>query len=308
MATKLTFKKVIGVISDYLLISLGTLLYVCEWEFFMIPNNIVAGGLTGACTILQFATNGLIPVAYSFAILNAFLLLMAFIILGKSFGLRTIYCIVFSTVMFKVLPLFPDFQALPGNFLYVDNKILIPIIGGLLEAIGIGIIFSRDASTGGTDILALIFNKFWPVSPGKVYLYLDLFIVASIMFIPGRTFSDVIYGYLAMITFSTMVDFVLLGRKSTVQVLVFSNKHEEIAEYIMKTMNRGVTSLNATGCYTKQKRQVLLILVLKNQLHDLTKVIKNLDPNAFVSVSPASSVYGEGFEEIKVGIEKKNKN
>ncbi len=298
-------KKVISVVWDYLVLSFGTLIYCLSWDSFLIPNGVASGGLTGACTILEFATG--IPVSLSFIICNAFLLLMGFLIMGKGFGFKTIYVIGLSTVLFDVLPNYPIIEAVAGNPLYISERVLIPIIGGLVEALGICIIFMRGGSTGGTDIIALIINKFWPVSPGKVFLIIDVFILATILLVPGKGFQDMVYGYMAMITFSMAVDWMLLGSKSTMQVLVFSEKYDKIADYIIHVMDRGVTALNATGWYTKQDRRVLLILVRKNQIRELTKAIKNIDTKAFVSVSPAAGVYGEGFEEMKTGIEKKKK-
>lgn len=154
---------------------------------------------------------------------------------------------------------------------------------------------------------ALIINKFWPISPGKVYLYSDLFIIASVLLVPGKNFEDMIYGYVAMITFSFMVDFVLLGGKSTVQVMIFSQKYEQIADYILNNLRRGVTALKAVGWYTKGDKNVLLIMVRKSQLHELSKAVKSIDDKAFVSVVPASSVYGEGFDELKTGLNIKPK-
>ena len=290
---------------EYLILSFGTLIYCMAWVCFMIPNNIASGGLTGMCTILQFATNGGIPVAYSFIVANVILLIIAFIVLGKGVGFKTIYCILLSTLFFEFLPRFAFLESIPGQPLYISEKVLVPIIGGLMEAVGIGFILHYGGSTGGTDIIALIVNKFWPVSLGKAYFYMDIFIIASILLIPGKTVQDMVYGYIAMITFSLMVDFVLLGRKSTVQVLIFSQKYDRIADYIIEKMDRGVTVLKSVGWYTKQEKDVLLVLVRKTQLSSLTKVVKEIDKNAFVSVSPASSVYGEGFEEIKAGVSKK---
>ena len=300
--------KILSTLYDYLVISLGTLLFTMSWSCFLIPNGITSGGLTGACTILQFATGGLIPLSISYIVSNAILLLLAFLIIGRIVGIRTIYCIALSTVLFRFLPDLDWLQATEGHFFYVEERILIPIIGGLLEAVGVGMILTHDSSTGGTDILALIVNKFWPVSMGRVYLVVDLFIIASILLIPGKTFTDMIYGYIMMITFSVMVDFVLLGRKSTVQLLVFSEKYEAIADYIIHVLNRGVTALKAEGWYTRTDKKVLLILVRKSQLHDITHAIKEIDSKAFVSVSPASSVYGEGFDEMKTGLKLKKKN
>ncbi|MGM9742221.1 MAG: YitT family protein [Candidatus Cryptobacteroides sp.] len=299
--------KYLSVLWDYVVVTIGTFFYCIAWDCFMIPNNIASGGLTGACTIIQFATGGLIPLSYSFFVLNVLLLITGAVVLGKGFGIKTVYAVLLSTVLFRILPTFDFIQAVPGNFLYVDNRLLIPIMGGIIEAVGLGLILQRGGSTGGTDVIVMIINKFWPVSPGKVYLYSDLVIIASILLIPDKTFEDMIYGYVAMVTFSFMVDFVLLGGKSTLQVMVFSEKYEQIADYIIYKMDRGVTALKAVGWYTRKDRNVLLILVRKSQLHDLCKAIKELDEKAFVSVSPASSVYGEGFDELKAGISRRKK-
>ena len=250
---------------------------------------------------------GAIPMAVSFFVLNVLLIISGSIVLGKGFGIKTVYVVILSSVLFEVLPAYDFLKALPGNFLYIDNALLVPIVGGILESLGIGLIILRGGSTGGTDIAVLIVNKFWPVSPGKVYLYSDLVIIASVLLVPGKGFEDMIFGYIAMITFSFMLDFVLLGNKTTFQVMVFSEKYEEIADFIMNKLDRGVTALRAVGWYTRKDRNVLLILVRKPQIRELTKAIKEIDGKAFVSVSPATGVYGEGFDEIKTGIAKKLK-
>lgn len=297
--------KILKLAGDLLVMSFGTLLYCLAWESFMIPNNIASGGLTGLCTIIEFATNGAIPVAYSFIVLNVILISIGLLILGGGFGFKTIYCILLSTFLFWILPRFEILKAIEGNPLFVSEKILIPIIGGVMEAIGIFLIFKKDGSTGGTDVIALVMNKFWPISPGKVYLILDLFIIASILLLPGYTFQDMLYGYIAMITFSFGVDYLLLGSKSTMQVLIFSNHNNEIADFIISKMDRGVTLLKSVGWFTKKEKDVLLVIVRKTQLSYLTKAVKHIDKTAFMSISPASTVYGEGFDEIKTGVSRK---
>ena len=285
-------KRIVSVLWDYAIVSFGTLLYCLAWTSFLIPNGTSSGGGTGLCTIIYFATG--LPVAYSFFALNAILLILAFISLGKSFGFKTIYVIILSSVLLEFLP---DYEQLVVHF---DNRLLISVVGGLVEAVGIGIILLRGGSSGGTDIAAMIINKYWPVSPGKVYLYSDFFIIASILLIPGKTFEDMIYSYATVLTFSFMVDYVLLGQKSSVQILVFSKKYKEVADHIIE-MDRGVTALNSVGWYSGEESKVLLIVARKSQLHQIVSIIKEIDNKAFVSVSTATSVYGEGFEEIKTG-------
>ena len=278
--------------------TVGTILYCLGWTSFLIPNGIASGGGTGLCTIVYFATG--IPVSYSFFVLNALLLILGFLLLGKGFGFKTIYVILLSTVLFKVLP---EFDSLVAHF---DERLVVAVVGGIVEACGIGLVLLRGGSSGGTDIAAMIINKYYPVSPGTVYLYSDLFIIASVLLIPGKTVEDMIYGYATMVTFSFMIDALLLGRKSSVQILVFSSKYREVADFIINEMDRGVTAIYAQGWYTKEDSKVLLIVARKTQLHQITGAIKSIDSKAFVSVSAATSVYGEGFEEIKTGLKLNN--
>lgn len=301
-------KKVLSVIGDYAVMTLGVMIYTIAWEIFMIPNSIVSGGLTGLCTIIQLATGGAVPVAFSYAVGNAVLLVAAVAILGPSFGVRSLYCIVMSTVFFDIWPGVPGIASIEGNFLFIPEPFMIPIIGGAIEALGIALVFRKGGSTGGSDIISLAVNKYWALSPGKVFLATDVFIIMSVLLLPGMHFYDVVYGYMCMVTFSIVLDYVLMGGRSTVQLLIFSDKFSQIADYIIKVLGRGVTVVHATGWYTKEKKDVLLVLVRKRELSLVEKAVKQIDRTAFMSVSPASGVYGEGFEEIKTGFErKKNK-
>jgi uncharacterized membrane-anchored protein YitT (DUF2179 family) len=163
----------------------------------------------------------------------------------------------------------------------------------------------RGGSTGGTDILAMMINKYWPVSPGKVYLYSDLFIISSLMFVPDKGLVDLIYAFVLMVGFSFGVDYVLLGNKSSVQILVFSSRYQEIADHIINDVNRGVTALQSVGWYSQKESKVLLIISRKYQMNEVVNEIKKIDKKAFISVSTAMSVFGEGFEEIKTGLKVK---
>ena len=292
------------VVLDYFWMTLGCVIFAFAWEAFLISNHIASGGVAGICTVINFCTG--IPVSWSYIVLNIVLLAVGFLVLGNGFGLKTIYCIALTTVLFDILPRTPFIMSLAETPL-LDDKILNPIIGGLIEAIGINFIFQRGGSTGGTDVVALILNKFWPISPGKVYMCLDVFIIASVLLAPGMGIKDMVYGYIAMLSFTLFLDFLLLGSKATVQVLVFSRKYKEIADEMTQNLSRGVTALEAVGWYTQKESKVLLIMVRRTQLNTITKAIKEIDPGAFVSVSAASAVYGQGFDEMKTGIERKKK-
>lgn len=292
--------KILSVIWDYFLMTLGALIFCLAWTSFIIPNGLSSGGLTGLCTIIQFATG--IPIGWTFPIINIILLILGFITMGKGFGFKTIYVIALTSLFFEVLPKFPELEVM------MDEKLLVALVGAAMESVGLGLVLMRGGSAGGTDIIAMMVNKYWPVSPGRVYLVTDVFIIACLLIVPDKGLVDMIYAYVIMLGFSFGVDFVLLGNKSSVQILVFSSKFEEIADHVINDIHRGVTALQSVGWYTQKESKVLLILVRKYQMNEVVNVIKKIDRKAFISVSTAMSVYGEGFEEVKTGIKiKKNK-
>ena len=298
-------KKVLITIFDYLIITVGTLLFVMAWTSFLLPNNMIDGGMTGASALLSMVTG--IPVDIWYFGINVGLLILAWFVLGGGFGIKTIYSILLSTLLFRVLggDNFVWLQSVEGQPLYVGDGILVPIIGGLLEAVGLSLILIRGGSTGGTDILALIVNKFWPVTLGRFYVMADLVIITLLVFVPGHCFTDVVYGYITMGVCAYVLDLIMLGKESAVQVLVFSNHYEAIGNFVTREMGRGVTALKAVGWYTQEDRQVLLVMIRKTEMSQLVKAVKDVDPKAFVTVVPANSVFGEGFGEMKTGLPKK---
>jgi uncharacterized membrane-anchored protein YitT (DUF2179 family) len=269
-------------------------MFCFAWTSFLIPNGLASGGLTGLCTIIQYGTG--IPIGWTYPVLNVLLLILGFLSLGKGFGFKTIYVIGLTSILFEILPQFPNLMVL------MDEKLLVCLVGASLEAIGLGLIMLRGGSSGGTDILALMINKYWPVSPGKVYLYSDMLIISLLLLVPEKGLVDLIYAFVVMLGFSFGVDFVLLGNKSSVQILVFSSKYEEIADHIIHQVHRGVTAIQSVGWYSQQESKVLLIISRKHQMNEVVNEIKNIDRKAFISVSTAMSVFGEGFEEVKTGI------
>ena len=292
--------KIQNILWDYILMSLGTLIFVMAWTSFLIPNGLASGGLTGLCTIIQYGTG--VPVGWTFPIINIGLLIMGVLSLGKSFGFKTIYVIALSSLLFELLPNLPADIVAKLEVTNIPDRLVVALVGAGMESVGIGLVLLRGGSTGGTDIIAMMINKYWPVSPGKVYLFSDIFIIASLFLIPGQGIVDVIYAYVVMVTFSFGVDFVLLGNKSSVQLLVFSPKYQEIADHIIYNVRRGVTALKSVGWYSQKESNVLLIILRKNQMNEVINEIHQIDKNAFISVSSAKSVYGEGFEEIKTGL------
>ena len=291
--------KFLATLWDYVLMTIGSLIFCMAWTSFVIPNGLASGGLTGLCTIIQYATGGAVPIGWTYPILNVGLLLLGFLTLGKGFGIKTIYVIALTSVLFEVLPMFPQL------YVHMEEKLLVALVGAAMESVGLGLVLLRGGSSGGTDIIAMIINKFWPVSPGRVYLITDIFIILSILLVPGKGIVDVIYAYVVMLGFSLGVDLVLMGNKSTVQILVFSSKYQQIADHMITNVDRGVTALQSMGWYSKQESKVLLIVARKYQMNTILNEIRNIDTRAFISVSSAMSVFGEGFEEVKAGVKTK---
>ena len=298
--------KVLNHLWDYFLMTVGSVIFCMAWTSIIIPTGLASGGLTGLCTIIEYATNGAIPMGIPYWIMNIGLLILGFLSLGRAFGIKTIYVIILTSILFNVLP---EFEALKYyGFVENDEKLLAALIGAAMEAVGLGIVLLRGGSSGGTDIIAMIINKYWPVSPGRVYLYTDIFIIATLFLLPDKGLIDVVYAYIIMLGFSFGIDFVLLGNKSSVQILVFSSKYQEIADHMIHVVHRGVTALQSVGWYSQKESKVLLIVSRKYQMNEVIKEIKSIDPKAFVSVSTAMSVFGEGFEEVKTGMNLKKTN
>lgn len=308
----MNFGKVKKIAFDYVALTVAAVIFAFAWEVFMIPNGMSAGGLMGLCTVIQYATHEVLQASWMYMGINAVLIIIAVLAMGLAFGFRTIYCIALSSLAMEVVGGIEAIHAVPGGFFYIRETALIPIVAGAFEAVGLGLILRFGGSTGGTDILAVMINKYWPVSLSKVFLVTDVLVIFFILFLPDKTFADMIYGFEEIITFTLMVDTVVGGQKSSYQIVVFSDKYAQIADYIITEMDRGVTALHAQGWYTKNEKNVLLIIINRKEFPNLSKKIKEIDSRAFMSVSQANNVYGEGFEEIKSGVKlimkKKNEN
>ena len=300
-------RKLLSTVKDYLILTVASFLFAFAWEEFMIPNGMSAGGMMGLCTIVQYATGGFIQAQYSYIVINAVLIIVAVLAMGIGFGFKTIYCIVVSSLAMGLVGSLDFLHSAPGEFLFIQERVLIPVFAGAIEAIGIGLILRYGGSTGGTDIISLMVNKYWPISLSMIYLVTDVIICSLLLFLPEKNFSDMCYGLEELVVFSLMIDIVVGGKRSSYQLLVFSEHYKEIADHIITNMDRGVTLLKAQGWYTKKDKDVLLILINQKELPSLTRVIKEVDPRAFMSISPTNNVYGEGFEEIKTGVSLKKK-
>lgn len=296
-------------VKEYILITIGVLIYVTGWTIFMLPNNLVGGGVTGMASIIQYATGGAIKMGYSYFVLNIGLLVLAVCTLGKGFGFKTVYAIVLASVGLNVLQL-----VIPAEIcqsLAVDNgKLMSTIMGGIAVGVGVGMTMSNGGSTGGTDIIALVVNKYRNISPGRMVLFVDSMVILSSLLVPSYTadgtlipfldkITTVVYGFILIVICSTVMDMYISGSRQSVQLFIFSKKYEEISDWIIKDFHRGVTVLNGKGWYSKEDTHVVMVLTKKRDLNTLLKFIKKIDPDAFLSISSVSEVYGQGFDKIK---------
>ena len=301
MEKRQKIKRVLSEIKSYFIITIGLLCYTLAWDIFLIPNNLVGGGVTGAAAIVQYATG--FPVSYTFFIVNILLLIVALKVLGRGFGVKTVYAIIIASVLLRILPeILP--QSLIDDLAISNGKLLSAIIGGALSGLGIGLTFKEGGSTGGTDIIALMITKYRNISAGRIILLIDIFIIASSLIVPseenfGLRFSTIIYGYILITVVSYTLDLFVAGTKQSIQIFIFSKKYEEIAEKITREMGRGVSVLDSTGWYTKQESKVLLVIARKTESNLILRMIKEVDNKAFLSVGSVTGVYGEGFDQIK---------
>lgn len=296
-------------VKEYFLITLGVTMYVMGWIIFLIPNNMIGGGVTGLGSIVQYATNGVVKIGYTYFVLNAGLLVAALFTLGRSFGAKSIYAILLTSVLLNAAQgIFPE-QII--QTLALDNgKLMCTIMGGIMVGIGIGISMSQGGSTGGTDIIALIVNKYRNVSPGRMILILDAVIILSSLLVPSYMadgtlmswpdkITTVVYGFILITIVSTVLDLYLTGSRQSVQIFVLSPKFAEIADAITNELHRGVTVFNGKGWYTKHDTEVVMVITRKADLNVFLKCINSIDPNAFISVSSVTGVYGQGFDKFK---------
>ena len=314
------------VAKEWALVTLGILIYVTGWALFLMPNNLVGGGVSGISSMIQYATGGAIQMGYSYFVLNAILIILAMVVIGMGFGAKTIYAIILASVGLRFLPALIPTEIIQTLALQNGN-LMSTLCGGLMAGIGIGMSISNGGSTGGTDIIALIYTEYRNVSPGKVILYIDFVIILSSLLIPSivpdldpatgkqligpdgeplthlmpfaEKVTTVIYGLILVTVNGRVIDSYLSGSQQSVQLFILSKHYAEIADSITHDLHRGVTVLDGKGWYTKEPAEVLMVITRKTDVNLFLRQIKAIDPNAFLSVSSVNGVYGRGFEAIK---------
>ena len=289
---------------DYFFIAFGLFLYTIAFTVFLMPYQIVAGGVTGLSAIIYYATG--FHLENTYIIINGVLLIVALKILGWKFLMKTIYAILVLTFLLGLMKEFVprDNAGEMVKILGEGQDFMSLIIGCMLTGSAMGLIFVNNGSTGGSDIIAASVNKYYNMSLGMVLVFVDFVVIGSCLFIPQfgtmlERLYMVVFGFCTMIIENFMLDYVYNRQRSSVQFLIFSEKWKEIADEIGTKMEHGVTILDGHGWYTGQKRNVLCILAKKNESPAIFRIIKSIDPRAFVSQSAVIGVYGEGFDQIK---------
>ena len=283
---------------DYFFITFGMALYALGFCGFILPEKVVIGGLAGIGTIVYFTTG--IPVAITQYALNLILLAIAYKVVGKRFVLGTIYGATMISVFVGIFqPLFSE-----G---FTQEPFLNVVIGGICAGMGVGIAFTHNGSSGGTEIVAAMVSKYTNVSIGRMMLYTDVIVISSSFFL-FHQIDKVVYGYVVLILASYVADMVINTNRQAVQFTVFSQKWEEIATAINNEAKRGCTVFTGMGWYSKQEVKMLLVMCRKIESVTISRIIKSIDPDAFTTQCNVNGVYGKGFDDLKVKMKPANNN
>ncbi|MFW6008753.1 MAG: YitT family protein [archaeon] len=280
--------KVLDLLTKYLGIVVGSLSTALGLVVFFVPNKIAPGGVSGVATIIHHLLG--FRVGIIVLLINIPLFLISFKILGKKVGIRTLWGIITLSVLIELLSLY--------DFTLTKNLFLASIYGGAFSGLGLGIVFKFGGTTGGTDLIAAMINRFFPgISMGKGLLFIDAFVVIAAGIIFNAELA--LYAIIAIFVQSKVIDFVQEGMNYTKSVIIVSNHSDEIASKLMSELNRGVTGLKGYGGYSGENKNVLLITISRAEITRLKNLIFDIDDKAFVIMNNSHEVYGEGFKKFK---------
>ncbi|TFH96445.1 YitT family protein, partial [Porphyromonas levii] len=290
-------------VKDYLIITLGLFIYLISYFGFIYSHEITSGGLAGISSVISWGLN--IPFSLPYNIINFTLLAVALKVIGWRFSVKTVYSVAIlgvstSSIEKYILPSLREFLPLQ------NDPALAMILGSILIGVSLGMVFSVNGSTGGTDIVATIINKYKAVSIGRALIYIDVVTIAASWFI-FKSPDKLVYSMLQVLITNTTIDYFLNGSRQSMQFFIVTNKHQEIANRIIKEVNRGVTFLNGEGAYSHSEVKVLMVIARKTDSVNIFRIVKELDQKAFITQSLVRGVYGEGFDTIKVNNAKKQK-
>ena len=282
--------KITSILRSHVIITFGLFCTSLGWGAFLIPSNVTGGGVSGISAIIYFATG--FPAGITYLLVNTVLILASMKIVNVSFGLKSVYGVVVFSLL---LGLFQQIFPMP----LVSDTLLATIVGAILSGIGTGIVFTQGGSSGGTDLIAMMITSQRNISPGRVIMMVDVLVISSSFFL-FHSLERMIYGYCVMVITGYVVDFVLAGSKQSYQMFIFSDKYEEVATSIFTNVKRGLTLVDAQGWYTRKPTKMIMVIVRKYEVTDVFRAIKEIDPEAFISMGNVMGVYGKGFDRMKV--------
>jgi uncharacterized membrane-anchored protein YitT (DUF2179 family) len=293
--------KLLNILWDYFLMTVGSVIFCMAWTTFLIPNGLASGGLTGFCTILQYGLG--IPVGVTYPILNVVLLILGFFSLGKGFGFKTIYVILLTSALFDILPQFESLEVL------MDEKLLVALVGAAMESIGIGLVLLRGGSTGGTDIIAMILNRYLHVPFSRGVLIADTCVVMAGLVVIGFGIGTQngeaggwllsLYSLICIFVSTRVIDYVIDGASYDKLLFIIGNTHSEaLREYIIKDLERGGTYIKSSGMYSNDDKEMIFLVVSRREVAQVQRKIREIDPTLFVVVTDAYDTFGEGFKPL----------
>ncbi len=303
-------------IKEYVLMALGMFLYSFGWICCILPANAAGGGATGLSLLLYHLTGGAISIGTMVLIINIILLIIAGFIVGWNFGIKTIYCVVVMSVIMHFLQIWfttpdgwvaqiitvRDALTVPNGTIVdlfnLNNRLLSAILGGICSGVGVAMCFQQGGSTGGSDIVVMIVNKFYTISYGKFIRLTDGVIISSALFLPDVGIDGVIYGFVMVAVFSYTVDMILSGNQQSSQIFIVSKDYKAMADAINQEAKRGATVINAMGWYSKENSKIVMCVCRKRDLAMVLKVVRNVDPEAFITIGSVMGVYGKGFDAL----------
>lgn len=280
-------KEILRWVVDIILIIVGGIIYAAGLHCFSAPNNIAPGGVAGISTLINAATGGM-NIGLLYGIINIPLIIIGFIFLGKKMMIKTLLSV--AVVTFAT-----DYGLARVPIYENGDKMLAAICAGVLFGVGLGVVYVREGTTGGTDIINKIINKKFPhISVGAAMMGTDAVIIGASMLV-FKSFEAGLYALIAIFISSKVLDMILYGSFEGKMMLIFSDKYGEISEYIMTNLDRGITWLNGTGAYSKQSKQVICCAVHKGEYAKVKRKVKEIDSKAFIIITNAGEVLGEGF-------------
>lgn len=272
-------------IKDIFLLTIGAFIYAFGVNYFFVANNLSDGGFTGICIILHYLFNFNISTTY--LMLNIPVIILGYKLIGGKFIVKTFYGTAMTSLAFRV---FQDFQG------PMQDKLIAAIFGGLLMGIGLGIMFIGGGSSGGSDILVKILNKYFYVSVGKAFLMMDAIVLSALGLLFGK--EVFMYTLVGVFVATKAIDFMQDGLDKAKGFMIITSKPQEIKNTIMDRTGRGITVIEGKGGYTNDHKDIIYCVVRRYEETTMKRIIKSIDKDAFVTVSDVSDVLGEGFREF----------